>query len=373
MNDLQLVADRLGDASHYVDVFGKPASGVSAERHVKTAYRRLSVIVHPDHYEGTDDKKLAGDTFALLGKFKAEADTAAKAGSYGEVTPKVTFTTRRGKYEVVRVAGEADITLTYWVKSVVEGATGQAFCKVAKTSRDNDLLQNEAVVLRRLHGKDADPTGKLFVPELIDSFQYAQPGSSRHQANVITALEGFYNLNQLVTCFPGGLDPRHVVWMWRRLLVAIDHAHQNHIIHGAVLPEHVMVLPEQHGVVLVDWCYASVKDDAGTYHPIKAIVGSKRQWYPQEVLAKQVPGPATDIAMAARCMIQLAGGDPVKGMLPASVPVELRAFFRSCLHANVAVRPGSAWRLLKEFDELLETMGPPYYPRRFLPLVVPSA
>ena len=32
-----------------------------------------------------------------------------------------------------------------------------------------------------------------------------------------------------------------------------------------------------------------------------------------------------------------------------------------------------AWALLAEFDELLQAMGQPYYPRRFRSFVMPSA
>ena len=54
----------------------------------------------------------------------------------------------------------------------------------------------------------------------------------------------------------GGVDPRDAAWMWRRLLVALGFAHRAGVLHGAVLPEHVLIHPGEHGLVLVDWCYS---------------------------------------------------------------------------------------------------------------------
>jgi hypothetical protein len=188
--------------------------------------------------------------------------------------------------------------------------------------------------------------------------------------NVIAQLEGFYTLEQIHATFPNGLDPLHLVWMWRRLLVALGYAHQNNVVHGAVLPQHVLIHPEMHGLVVVDWCYSVTSDD-GDYPPISAIVEQYRSWYPDEVLSKQAPSPATDIALAARCMMQLGGDDPLRPLHASVLPKPFRAFFNGCLLKKQAARPDDAWALLEEFDELLERLGKPFYPRRFRPFVMP--
>jgi hypothetical protein len=135
-----------------------------------------------------------------------------------------------------------------------------------------------------------------------------------------------------------------------------------------------MVLSDGYGVVLVDWCYASQADNSGKYEPIKAIVSNYQDWYPKEVTSKEAPSPATDIFMAAKTMIYLMGGDPNTGNYPedTKVPRPMRAFFKGCLQSQIAARPGDAWELLAEFDELLEYMGAPYYPRRFRPFTMPA-
>jgi hypothetical protein len=49
-------------------------------------------------------------------------------------------------------------------------------------------------------------------------------------------------------------------------------------------------------------------------------------------------------------------------------PKPMRTFAKGCLLASQHRRPGDAWRLLEEFDELLEGL---YGPRRFRPFTMP--
>ena len=70
--------------------------------------------------------------------------------------------------------------------------------------------------------------------------------------------------------------------------------------------------------------------------------------------------PATDVFMATRCMTGLLGDD---------VPPALRAFAEGCTVHAPARRPGDAWRLLAELDDLLERL---YGPRTFRPFAMPA-
>ncbi len=263
-----------------------------------------------------------------------------------------------------------DITATYETISCTDGITQPTFCKVARHARDNDLVKNEARALKRLHSDTAEEKWKRHVPVLVDSFLYSDNGP-RLQANVLSRLDGFYSAAQIRKVYPSGVNVLDAVWIFRRLLMALGFTHDNGVVHGAVVPEHVMIHPQQHGIVLIDWCYASIDDD-GIYPPIKALAKGYREWYPEEVFAKNPPSAATDIAMAVRCTIELLGGNPITGLLPETVRRELRAFFRGCLLTRQAMRPQNAWLLLEEFDELLRDMRAPFYPRRFHQFTVPS-
>jgi serine/threonine protein kinase len=316
---------------------------------------------------------VAEPAFRHLYELYDQALKALHQGTYGQVAPLVTIESKRGKHELIRLWATGDLCSLYTAVSVMKGGgEKQSISKVAELAADSDLMQAEAKVLQRLRGSEGDPKRHAFVPELLDSFAYSEKGKPTRHMNVLVSLDGFYNLRQVREAYPSGVHPLDVAWMWRRLLVALDYAHGLDIVHGAVLPQHVMLLPDQHGLVLVDWCYAATADGDGKFPPIKAIVQQYRPWYTSEVLNKQPPSPATDLAMAARCMIELMGGDPVTGTLPeALVPKPFRAYFKGCLTAKQSARPNDAWELLGEFDKLLERIGEPYFPRRFRPFAMP--
>jgi serine/threonine protein kinase len=239
-----------------------------------------------------------------------------------------------------------------------------AVLKVPRDPDRSDLLEREATALGQLV-QDGDARFRPYAPRLIDSFQHRDPATgATRRANVIEMAEGFRSLAEVRAAFPGGLDPRDVLWMWRRLLVALGYAHRAGVIHGAVLPEHVLIHPRDHGLVLVDWCCSvpgcyAARDPSGL---VPAVVGrlAGAGHYAPEVLAGVRATPATDIFMATRCMTGLLGDD---------VPPALRAFAGGCTLHSPARRPGDAWRLLGELDELLERL---YGPRRFRPFTMPD-
>ena len=113
--------------------------------------------------------------------------------------------------------------------------------KVGRDPADNDLIEREARALARLAAR-GDPRFAAYFPRLIEAVRV--PGSvpgAVHRGHVITALDGFVSLAQVRAAFPGGVHPADAAWIWRRLLVAIGAAHRAGLIHGAVLPEHVLL------------------------------------------------------------------------------------------------------------------------------------
>jgi hypothetical protein len=189
----------------------------------------------------------------------------------------------------------------------------------------------------------------------VEARRHADPATGvTRRANVIGWLAGFVSLAEVGTAFPGGLDPRDAAWMWRRLLVAIGAAHRAGVIHGAVLPEHVMIHPAEHGLVLVDWCY-SLPAPAGR---LAAMVGRYRDWYPPDAAAQA--GPGLDIWLATRCMTELIG---------PRLPDRMASFAAGCTLASPRRRPSDAWPLLAEYDDLLARL---YGPRIFRPFAMPA-
>ena len=171
--------------------------------------------------------------------------------------------------------------------------------KLARDPADNDLIVREAGALQWLavHG---ERKYLPYVPTLLGTGGYRDPATrSVKRGNALKPLDGFRDLAFVARRFPAGLDPRDVAWIWRRLLVALGFAHRAGIVHGAVLPPHVLIETEQHGLTLVDWCYATGGPQPGA---LPAIPAAYRDWYPPEVRSGYVPGPAwTSTSVPSAC------------------------------------------------------------------------
>jgi hypothetical protein len=339
---------------NYWEVFGPDAD----EDSIGECYRQLALRLHPDR---GGDKTV----FQRLVTLKNDAKQALIQGRYGEPLVLAVFRTKKAEHKVKTQMGVGDIATLYYAQTTTENGEMSTVMKVARNAKDNDLMAAEARALKKLHEPD-DQLVRHF-PLLLDSFLYPD---GRRRANVYQHQDRCFTLEQVHQAHPT-LDPVHLVWIWRRILMALGFANQQDILHGATLPPHILIYPEQHGVILLDWCY-SVTTDNNTFPHIRAMVPGYQDWYPEEVADKGDPTEATDIALAARSMIYAAGGDPLSREMPFTVPRPLRAFFRGCTQPSQQMRPSNAWILLQEFDTILRRMGSPFYPRRWVDFQMPT-
>lgn len=362
-DDFYRVVSIVNGARAFSDVFVVGSGDTTAKLgDIKRTYREAVRHVHPDRL-AVCDKDTGSEAFQMLTEYYQQAIAFAQTGRSSVANSAAVFESGRAKHTVKsRLTEDCDAAACFLTETEKAGIKTETFLKVSPTSTDNDLLAAEAEVLRRLR-ESGDPKRWIFYPELVDTFAI-QDKTMRLRANAIVWLDNFVNLETVKRAYPAGIEPLDAAWMWRRLLWTLDDAHQKGVIHGAVLPQNVMIWPEKHGLILVDWCY-SVQKTGDHYQPIKAVVGRQREWYPEEVLVKKEPTPATDLVMAARVMVHLMGGDPTKGQLPISVPRQLKAYFLE--HARVGAKPQGAITLLAQFDATLEQMGEPYFPRKFRP------
>lgn len=299
------------------------------------AYRRLVKIVHPD-VAPADQSPAATAAFARL--------SALWEQRHGTV-----LRTARHTFTVGARWRAGDLADLYDVDA------GAALLKLPRRPADNDLLAAEAGALARL-AANGDPRHRAYAPVLIDTFTHQDPATgARRTANVLQRQRGFIGLDEVARGYPDGVDPRDAAWMWRRLLVALGYAHRTGLVHGAVLPEHVLIHPAQHGLVLVDWCYAVTPGER-----VPALVARHRDRYPPEVPAREPASPGTDIHLATSTMRRLIG---------ARMPQPLRRFADGCMYDAPRMRPQDAWRLLAELDELLHHL---YGPRRFRAFALPA-
>ncbi|WP_329109776.1 molecular chaperone DnaJ [Micromonospora sp. NBC_01699] len=328
------------EAAALVDAARTPGDLFGGDQPAVT-YRKLARLLHPDAAP-------AGRTVTATAAFARLSSLWATHQGRGNTT----LTTRRHRYTLGDRFATGDLANLYRVR--YDGRQG--LLKLPRQPAANDLLDREATALVTLR-RNGDPRHRAYAPELVESFRHEDPTTGvRRTANVLSHCAGLVPLTELARAYPDGLDPRDVAWIWRRLLVALGWAHRAGVVHGAVLPEHVLIEPDQHGVVLVDWCY-SVTTEGGS---VPALVARYRDWYPPEVAKRAPATPATDIHLASGCMRWLMG---------TGAPDALFRFIRGCTQPSPRRRPQDAWRLLAELDELLEKL---YGPRRFRRLVLPT-
>jgi hypothetical protein len=341
-------------------------------------YRQLALVVHPDRHR---NDPVASSAFVALQRLYDTARAEVLSQCYGHASPPpaaVTLTSRRRAYTVGDLLAEGDIANLYTCTVADGRETRSGIVKVARSGQDNDLIANEAATLRRLLAPVDDAPIPVYIPRLLETFVYRDEADEARQVNAFPlvstdnasrrALQAadFYSLAEVREQYPAGLDPKHMAWIWRRLLISLGHAHDRDVIHGAILPTHVLVHPADHGLLLVDWT-ASVQEPRRSGARIPTVSEPYLVWYPPSVLAGLPPTPSVDIEMALRCMVDLVGGDPLTGAVPASVPTPIQAYLRGAL--STVRTQADAWRLYRDFSDLL---APLWGKRRFVPLTMPS-
>lgn len=226
--------------------------------------------------------------------------------------------------------------------------------KVARAPEGNAHLDNERKTLTTLSDAAGKTTYRHYLPALVDSF--ATLDRSPRRINVFRWEPGFHTLEQVHEQHPA-LDGRHLAWIFKRLLTVLGFSHRQNRIHGAVLPCHTLIHAAGHGLRLVGWGRS-----VAVGRRIPSLPTRYHDWYPAEVQQQRPASPATDLFLAARCLVYLAGGDPVTSRMPEAVPPPMQRFFKTCLLESAAMRPDDAWALMEDFDELLHALyGPPKF------------
>ena len=378
MSDLEAIDRVLAKAHCPEDVFGELSGDTPKERsHALTlAWRKLTQVTHPDKYTGNPAAGAQGERiFILLNEWKRRADAKVAAGSYGDSKPHVepakpvehhpvSVTVGKRVYTVGIPLFTGDLATIYacsWADDPNDRR--QAVFKLARSAADNDLMEAEQKALATIWPKGSDSTGdRRLITEPYDSFMLKGTKGAR-RVNVLKRHDAYYSLAEVLATYADGIDFRDMVWMFKRALAALGFVHKLGVIHGAILPPHILIHPMHHGAKLVDWCYSVIGKGR-----VRAMVSSHKPYYAPEVLAKQPASEATDIYMLAKCAVALLGGEVASNRMPDKVPRQVQAFLQGCLLANPSKRPNDAWGLHEELNDLLERLvGPPKYRPFFMP------
>jgi len=99
---------------------------------------------------------------------------------------------------------------------------------------------------------------------------------------------------------PRGIDPRHGVWIWRRILEVLAFVHASGWQHGDLAPEHLLVHPRDHGVLIIGWAKARpcatpasiARDLMQAAWSVRALLCGGDE---QPILSPAVPAPLADL------------------------------------------------------------------------------
>lgn len=261
----------------------------------------------------------------------------------GQVDAKPTLSTARGDYFAFEYFTSGDIAKLYRV-NFRERTTKQQRPVVVKIARKADVapaMQNEVSILRELQ-RDSGAQGK-HLPDVIEQFRTAEG----HAGTVFEVLDG-RTLQQLRERFPEGIEPRHVLWMFRRGLSILGYAHSRGILHGNLCPEHVLIRPQDHNVWLLDWTRAILRPtETG-----QGFLAADPIYAPPEAHRGQAPVPASDLYALGKVMVYAFGGDPARGSFPQAVPEPLVRFTRFFLKESPLQRPRDAWEMYHALEKI---------------------
>lgn len=245
-------------------------------------------------------------------------------------------------YHVIQTLGSGEVSQVYLARRI-GGQPFLATIKVSTAAASAAHYAREAEVLRELQASQSGAASIYAaqrLPEVIAQGPVA--GAALKQALVLRHPIGYWgSLAALNQHFSQGIDPRHAVWIWRRLLDVLHFLHAQGWSHGDVRPEHALVHVQDHGIRLIGW--ASAQKDAG----------EKAQ--------------ATDLLRSARVVRVLLCGTGGSGAIPQGVPTGLTELLMSASEDEAFCRTHGAQGL----DALLRTVAREAFGApSFLPLII---
>jgi hypothetical protein len=243
--------------------------------------------------------------------------------------------------------------------------TQRALLKILRSDRDAALFDHEWEVLDGLEAAGGSRmSGRI--PRPLARGVARDGDHAGPRAMVLDRADGFDHTFEAVRrVYPEGVEPRASIWIWRRILETLAFLHRSRTIHGAVLPQHLLIETGEHGVRLVGF---SAAGPPGALP--RTVCGRFEALYPGGRSGPQKLSLATDLSMSARSIAFVLGGDPASGEVPEAVPERLAELVRlTCASRPDTVDADGAWQLREALGRLAsELYGPP----AFCPLSLPE-
>ena len=294
---------------------------------IKAAYRELARLHHPyQGGKGIDLVKL-NEAYEIL-------SDPAKRRAYDATGETDATGTIIGNYRVLAEIAEGGFGTTYKGEHIL---TGEPVCikHCSQVSAAHDaVLVNETKVMWDLRHHA--------VPAVRDLIRLEDDTL----ALVMSYIPG-PTLLQIVEKV-GKLDPeKHVAWIIERVLNALLYLHHHGVVHGDLKPGNIIVQPDIHATVLVDFGLSVVKPTGKT-----KAAGFTPFFAPPEQIAERPLLPESDFYSLGMCIIYALSGNMKaveRVQVPTGIPDALCQFIRSLIQHDVLSRPrGDLFELYRD-------------------------
>jgi len=168
------------------------------------------------------------------------------------------------RYRLLALLGageQTDVYLAERIGPLPERVT----LKLARQPGQTGLLAAEAAILAALQNSTANGAAYFTqrLPQVVTcGTTEGIPGQER-ELLLLRHPAGYWgSLADALHHTPSGIDPRHAVWIWRRVLEVLAFVHESGWTHGDLALDHWLVHPRDHGVLLIGWRQARPVADA---------------------------------------------------------------------------------------------------------------
>lgn len=290
-------------------------------------WREYALQLHPDRAENGDGE-IRKQWFTRLSELRDLAkQPIARVGDY-ELRGKLG---RGDLCDVYYAVGHSEMTSTVVVK-----------VPYIKSKSVNYLLAKEWEVLNELADTAKGTTYYHYFPIPLETFE------SDGKRHIVTSWRDELYTAEEIHERHEALQPRHLAWMLRRILVALGFAHRHGWANCACLPPHLAFSIPDHGLSLLGWTHA---EKIGK--PIKVVPAKWKAEYPT---CSKTASVGLDLWLAARSILFMSGD----GM--ASSPMAFRHFVRSLVLPSANLWPDDAWAVHDQLTDVLDHVyGPPQF------------
>ena len=293
---------------------------------ISAAYKALMREHHPDRRGDEELAKKVNEAYETLSDARKKADYDA-TNTIGEGTVI-------GNYRIIREIASGGFGTTYLGEHILaKEPVCVKHCHHVSSAYEDTLIQEAKSVWDLRH---------YSLPVMRD-FLRLEDGSL---ALVMSYIPG-PTLEQVVKKV-GRLESEHVAWIAERVLNALMYLHYHGVVHGDIKPQNIIVQPDTHQVVLVDFGLAMVKptrtSDPKGYTPVFSS--------PEQLRGSPLVPESDLFSLGMTMSYALSGSADAATRLevPGDVPDEFCAFIKRLIKRSVLDRPN--WKR----ENLVETV-----------------